>query len=427
MRISNVVISFAVSGLLCGASAAQTPSTAPAASPAPTESPAASAAAPTAPSSAAATTPASPAAAPAGPALPSGLLLPSLTNVQQTLTALKLEKWKRGTVRDEAGDNVSEVLRDIKSTLPELMKTADSGPEAVSKTLPLSRNLGALYDVMLRIYEASRVAAPADQVTQIQQTLGGLKKARLALDDHLQQSADAADKQVSELQVTVQKQALALHAVTPAPPPPACVPPAPKPAVKPKRKPGLPRRLQHGHETTGNDCATFHDGQAYELNCATLSNRRLMLNVVRDSDAEAFWIDCVALRTRVDVRPELMFVVSTHPEMAVGTGFESQARSVNCARLMPVLDVRVVPIDTAFAHDEFAVRADALKMVPRVNQASAVRVQPVIGRLGRRSANAEIRASVSMPNPLRAGIMKFGCQSDHRVPPSMRLPPQSTL
>jgi hypothetical protein len=90
---------------------------------------------------------------------------------------------------------------------------------------------------MLRIYEASRVAAPADQVTQIQQTLGGLKKARLALDDHLQQSADAADKQVSELQVTVQKQALALHAVTPAPPPPACVPPAPKPAVKPKRKP----------------------------------------------------------------------------------------------------------------------------------------------------------------------------------------------
>ncbi len=236
MRISQVMISVTVSSFLCASLAAQTQGVAPKTAPATSEAPA------TAPAGAATAQPAAPAAAPATLVLPSNLLVPSLNHLQETLTALKLDKWKRGTVRDEAGDNVNEVLKDVKSTLPDLMKTADSGPEAVSKTLPLSRNLGALYDVMLRVYEASRVVAPADQVTEIQQALGGLKTARLALDDRLQQSADAAEKQVSDLQVTVQKQSIALHTVVPAPTPPACVPPTPKPAVKrkPKPKPAAP-------------------------------------------------------------------------------------------------------------------------------------------------------------------------------------------
>ena len=153
MQISHVVISVTVCSFLCAALAAQTEGVPPKAAPATSEVPGAPAGVTTA-------QPAAPAAAPAPPVLPSNLLVPSLNHLQETLNALKLDKWKRGTVRDEAGDNVNEVLKDVKSTLPDLMKTADSGPEAVSKTLPLSRNLGALYDVMLRVYEASRVVAP---------------------------------------------------------------------------------------------------------------------------------------------------------------------------------------------------------------------------------------------------------------------------
>lgn len=226
MRISCLPPCAVVLTLLSATLAAQSSNPTPPAASAP---PATESASPTGPAAATAASP--------PPTLPSGLLLPSLTTVQQALSGLKLEKWKRGTVRDEAGDNVNEVLRDVKSTLPGLMKTADSGPEAVSKTLPLSRNIGALYDVLLRVYEASRVAGPAEQVVEIQQALVSLKNARLALDDRLQQSADAAEKQTSELQVTVQKQALALRSTPPPPPPVACVAPAPKPAVKPRRKP----------------------------------------------------------------------------------------------------------------------------------------------------------------------------------------------
>src|ERR1700676_1049863 len=83
-------------------------------------------------------TPQSPPAAPPAPvappaATPSGVLQPSLNAVQQTLAALKLDKWKRGTVRDEAGKNIAAILRDIETSLPPLITAADSTPETLSK------------------------------------------------------------------------------------------------------------------------------------------------------------------------------------------------------------------------------------------------------------------------------------------------------
>lgn len=251
MRIPSVAIVATFAGYLCVSLAAQAPSATPASSVSTSAAQPASATVPAA-------SPASPTPATEKPVLPSGLLVPSLNGVQQAFASLKLEKWKRGSVRDEAGDNVKEVLHDIKATLPDLMKAADSGADVVSKTLPLSRNVDALYDVMLRVYEASRVAAPPDQVAQIQQALASLKSARMALDEHLQQTSEAAEKHVSDLEVTVQKQAAALHAEAPAPTPPVCTPPAPKPVVKrkPKPKPATPATPAAKPQTTTPPAAT---------------------------------------------------------------------------------------------------------------------------------------------------------------------------
>lgn len=239
MRTLNLAIAVTCASCFCATSAARAQTQAPGATPA-------SATAPAEPGSAGQPAASVPAPAEAGstptttvekPKIPSVLLKPSLNAVQQTLSSLKLEKWKRGSVRDEAADNVKEVLHDVSGPLPDLMKAADSGPETVSKALPLSRNVGALYDVLLRVYEASRVAAPAEQVTEIQQALTSLKVARLALDNRIQQTSEDAEKHAGELEVTVQKQAAALHVAASTPPPPVCPPPAPKPAVKPRRKP----------------------------------------------------------------------------------------------------------------------------------------------------------------------------------------------
>ena len=120
--------------------------------------------------------------------------------------------------------------------LPALMKEADAAPGSLSKVLPLSRNIDALYDVMVHVVEAARVVAPADQVGELQQAMADLEKARVAFGDQLQQTADAQEKHISDLRTTVQTQAASLKAAATAPPAPKC-PAPPTPAKKKKVAP----------------------------------------------------------------------------------------------------------------------------------------------------------------------------------------------
>lgn len=173
-------------------------------------------------------------AAPPAPLHPSALLQPALDTVEQSVRAVKLERWKRGSIRDEAGDNIRAILRDLQDNLPPLLREADAAPGAISKVLPVSRNIDALYDVLLRVVEASRVAAPGEQITPLQQALIGLGEARRVLEDRLQEAATAQEKQIVSLQTTMQSQAADLHALKIAPPPAPCVPPAPKKKIRKK-------------------------------------------------------------------------------------------------------------------------------------------------------------------------------------------------
>jgi len=175
--------------------------------------------------------------APAGQVTPSGLLQPALDTLGQTLGAVKLEKWKGGSVRGEAAPNISSIQRDLKSTLPSLIKDADTAPGAMSKVMPVSRNVDALYDVLLRVVDGARVAAPVEQVNALQDAMVGLEKARKALDERLLEMAAAQEKQVSDLQVALKTQAAPVCPVAPAPVCPAVTPPKKKVA---KKKPAQP-------------------------------------------------------------------------------------------------------------------------------------------------------------------------------------------
>jgi hypothetical protein len=162
------------------------------------------------------------------PAAPSEILQRSLDEVLQTVDAVKLDKWKRGTVRDEAENNINAIQHYMEGTMPQLMKEGDAAPGTLSKVLPISRNVDALYNVMIHVVEGARVSAPGDQVGQLQQALADLEKARVAFGNQLQQTAAVQEKQMVELRTTVQTQAASLKAAAAQPPAPKCpVPPAP--------------------------------------------------------------------------------------------------------------------------------------------------------------------------------------------------------
>ena len=164
---------------------------------------------------------------------PSGVLKPSLDALEQTITGLQLEKWKKGPVREEAAANISSIQRDLESTLPSLLAAADQAPGAMSKTLPVSRNVAALYDVLLRVVDSARMVAPGDQFTQLQDAMTGLEKGRHGLDDQMQDRSTTQEKQIGDLQVALKTRPVPVCPVTP---PPAELPPAKK-VVPKKRKP----------------------------------------------------------------------------------------------------------------------------------------------------------------------------------------------
>ena len=149
-----------------------------------------------------------PGAAPPAAAAPaptaSETLKPALVGVLQTLGSLKLDKWKRGSVREEAGSNIDTIQRDLEQTLPPLLKAADAAPTTISKVLPVTRNIDAIYDVLVHVFEAARVSAPGDQIAQLQQAMDSLEKARIKFGNHLQDTAEAQEKSLVDLRTTVQ-------------------------------------------------------------------------------------------------------------------------------------------------------------------------------------------------------------------------------
>lgn len=166
------------------------------------------------------------ATAPARGLLPSGLVQPGLDAVKLAVAGVRLDKWKgAGAVRDEVDANLGSIRRDMESTLPGLLATADGGCDSVSKVLPVYRNIEALYDVLLRVVVAARLGAPQPQTASLEAAMASLDGGRRTLGDRLQGSAVITEKQVVDLRA-------ALKAVPPPPPPAVAVP---VPASKKKK------------------------------------------------------------------------------------------------------------------------------------------------------------------------------------------------
>ncbi len=148
-------------------------------------------------------------AAPATPPapLPSSILAPALHEVTTTLNGLNFDRWHRGSIREEASSNVDSILHDINERVPPLFKSADDAPYSISVDIPLSAHVNALYEVLLRVVEASRVVAPAEQITALQQCLEDLAKARRTFEDRMQQTATAQEKELGSLRSSLRAQA----------------------------------------------------------------------------------------------------------------------------------------------------------------------------------------------------------------------------
>jgi hypothetical protein len=152
---------------------------------------------------------------PTQPPTTSAILRPGLDAVEAGLANVRPDRWKLPQpARDDVQSNLGSIHRDLETTLPPLVATADGNPPSLAAALPVSRNVNALYDVLLRIEERAKAGAPADQIAALEQARAALDTARRALDDALAGAATAQESQLRRLQAAAST------------PPPPC-PPAP--------------------------------------------------------------------------------------------------------------------------------------------------------------------------------------------------------
>ena len=173
----------------------------------------------------------------AAPATASSILSPALDRLRQSLSAVRLEKWKApGPARQDASSNMGSIQRDLDGTLPALLAAADAAPGQVSKTLPVFRNVDALYDVLLRVVETADLSAPETDTDTLQGALAALDDARRTLGDQMQAASLSQEQQVGALQEKLRAQA----AATAAPVPSTVVNDGSKPATTHRRHSAKP-------------------------------------------------------------------------------------------------------------------------------------------------------------------------------------------
>ncbi|HEX9199089.1 MAG TPA: hypothetical protein VF865_05985 [Acidobacteriaceae bacterium] len=183
----------------------------------------------------------------AKPAPPSTTLQSSMDVLKQAIEEIRTDKWKASAaIKSEAQNNVASIQRDLESTLPPLLAAADAAPDSTAKMLPVFRNVDALYDVMLRLVAAGRLAAPADQMSALDQSLSQLSDSRRALGEQLQGNADVQEKQIVRLQAALK----AIPPPTPPPPAPVCPSTPPKKKAKPAVKKPTPATTQNSTQPT---------------------------------------------------------------------------------------------------------------------------------------------------------------------------------
>ncbi len=185
-------------------------------------------------------------AAPAAPApatIPSSTIVqPALTEVQRSVSALNISRWKApGQVKSAAQQDTGSIQRDLSDTLPALLSKADAAPTTVPPAFVVFRNIDALYDVLLRVSQTASLAAPQGESDALFSSLNKLEAARSQLGDAILNASQQREDQVVKLEAAVR----AAAAAQPQAPPPkttviddgAAPPTSAKKRKKPAAKP----------------------------------------------------------------------------------------------------------------------------------------------------------------------------------------------
>lgn len=117
------------------------------------------------------------------------------TNVD--LSQLRIEKWKTDSdVKQQARSNTESLQRNLSAALPSLVTQVRTNPNDLTTLFRLYRNIGALYDVLANVAEATGAFGAKQEYQALGAHVDQFDSARLKLGDIIEA---AAQRQSAEL------------------------------------------------------------------------------------------------------------------------------------------------------------------------------------------------------------------------------------
>ncbi|HTS08188.1 MAG TPA: hypothetical protein VMP68_21635 [Candidatus Eisenbacteria bacterium] len=158
-------------------------------------------------------------------------------NTQTDLSKLRIEKWKmNGSDKKQALGYVDSIQRNLQGALPEIIGQLRNGPEDLSATFKLYRNLDALYDVLNMVVEGAQSFGGKDDTQSLANDLNEFEGSRRQLAERIENLSSSKEAELTRLRGQLQT----LQAQVQAEPPKKVIvddtEPAPKKPATTKKK-----------------------------------------------------------------------------------------------------------------------------------------------------------------------------------------------
>lgn len=121
-------------------------------------------------------------------------------NTQTDLSKLRIEKWKmNGSDKKQALGYVDSIQRNLQGALPEIIGQLRNGPEDLSATFKLYRNLDALYDVMNMVVEGAQSFGGKDDTQALANDLSSFEGSRKQLAARIENLSSSKEAELTRL------------------------------------------------------------------------------------------------------------------------------------------------------------------------------------------------------------------------------------
>jgi len=125
-------------------------------------------------------------------------------NTQTDLSKLRIEKWKmNGSDKKQALGYVDSIQRNLQGALPEIIAQLRNGPEDLSATFKLYRNLDALYDVLNTVVEGAQSFGGKDDTQSLANDLNEFEGSRRQLAERIENLSSSKDAELTRLRAQV--------------------------------------------------------------------------------------------------------------------------------------------------------------------------------------------------------------------------------